>query len=60
MPQIRKLMYIPEQDPLSLNFMNAGYETILFLSNASSFIFNYAVHITLIVFFPLSFLIVKC
>ena len=35
-------IYIPEMEPASLNFQNAGYETTLFILNASSFIVIYA------------------
>ena len=55
--KISEYYYIPEQDPISLNFMNAGYDTILFLMNGSSFIFNYIIHICLIVSLPLALLL---
>ena len=40
-------VYIPEQDPYSLNFQSAGYSTTLILSNASSFLFNTVLHFSL-------------
>ena len=40
--------YIPEMDPQSLNFQNAGYDTTLFILNASSFIVIYALQLSLL------------
>ena len=42
-------VYIPEQDPYSLNFQTAGYSTTLVLSNASSFLVNTLLHFSLVI-----------
>ena len=45
---VNKLYYVPEYDSFAVNFMNAGYESPLFLVNASSFLVNFTLHFAFI------------
>ena len=40
---VQKLFYIPEQEPVSLNFQIAGYDTSIFLVNAHAALLLYAI-----------------
>ena len=40
---LTKYFYIPEQEPFSLNFQNAGYGNILIIENAQAHIYNWTV-----------------
>ena len=46
---------MPEQEPFSLNFQNAGYSTTNFLINARSNLLLYAIHFCLVPLFALLF-----
>ena len=58
--QVKRMMYLPEQDPYSLNFQNAGYITTLIIYNAASMIFNFSVHFSLITILLILYLITRC
>ena len=45
---ILTMIYVPEQDPFSLNFQNAGYDSNLFLVTGASFLLNFLIHISTI------------
>lgn len=48
MPQfIEGMFYVPESDPFSLNFRNAGYTSSLFVLNAQDYLFNISVQVCL-------------
>ena len=47
------MITVPEQEPFSLNFQNAGYSTTLFLVNAKSSLFLYAIQLFLVFLFAL-------
>ena len=53
-------MYLPEKDPYSLNFQNAGYRTTLLLFNAASMIFNFGLHFSVILVLIFVYLMARC
>ena len=57
---VTESMYVPESEPFSINFQNAGYESSLALVNASSFLFNFTLHFSLVLGFLVLPLLVKC
>ena len=46
---LEEYVYVPEQEPKSLAFQNAGYDTSLFVQNSSSFLAVYIFHFSQIV-----------
>ena len=46
---LQMLFYMPEIEPTTVNFQTAGYTTTLFLANANSTLFCYALQCVLIV-----------
>jgi len=54
------MTYLPEQDPYSLNFQNAGYKTTLMFYNAASMLFNFSVHLSAIFLLLVLYLLARC
>ena len=52
---IYQTITVPEQEPYSLNFQNAGYDTTIFLLNARSNILLYMIQFSLVILFALFF-----
>ena len=46
---LNEMTYIPEQEPLSVNFASAEYDSNLFLVNSQSFLFLFVIQIGLVV-----------
>mmetsp|Transcript_46376 Transcript_46376/g.61427 ORF Transcript_46376/g.61427 Transcript_46376/m.61427 type:complete len:133 (+) Transcript_46376:1068-1466(+) len=42
------MFYLPELEPYTLSFQMAGYSTSLFLDNASNYLFNFTLHMSLV------------
>ena len=48
------VMYVPEIEPVSVNFQNADYDSPLLLTNCTGYMIKYALLISLVLLLPVT------
>lgn len=56
---IERMFYVPDQDPYSVNYQQAGYTTVLFIINSQDFLFNGIMQTSLILVLIILIVVVK-